>query len=241
MEKSLIRWLIDHRVNDIDDVIAVPGKSVTFLNLYSYKVLRDNLSALSQIDHVGFDGISLCKLYRWAFNVNTLRVSFDFTSLADLVFSKIVDQKLSFYVIGSKQKEIEKTINVLSNRYAFTEKYWWRNGYFDNEQERENCLNEIASLSPDVVIVGMGTPQQELFLSNLRQRGWCGSGYTCGGFIHQISKSGDVDYYPEILNKLNLRWFYRIIDEPKLFFRYFIKYPKSLLLFLYDVFLFKRN
>lgn len=79
----------------------------------------------------------------------------------------------------------------------------------------------------------MGTPAQDIFLKELNEIGWDGIAFTCGGFIHQVA-SGKLNYYPEIINKLNLRWLYRIYDEPKLFKRFFCYYPLSMLLFLYD-------
>jgi N-acetylglucosaminyldiphosphoundecaprenol N-acetyl-beta-D-mannosaminyltransferase len=79
----------------------------------------------------------------------------------------------------------------------------------------------------------MGTPLQEEFLLEVHLKSETIIGFTCGGFIHQTAKG--INYYPKWINKFNLRWLFRIFDEPKLFERYFVKYPKSLILLFYDI------
>jgi N-acetylglucosaminyldiphosphoundecaprenol N-acetyl-beta-D-mannosaminyltransferase len=99
--------------------------------------------------------------------------------------------------------------------------------------EQEEVQHEIVKLDPDFLVIGMGTPLQESFLSNIKSLGWGGVGFTCGGFIHQTASG--LNYYPKWINKLNLRWLYRIWDEPRLLTRYLIQYPRFVVLFIYDL------
>ena len=87
-------------------------------------------------------------------------------------------------------------------------------------------------MHPDIIVCGMGAPLQEQLLVDLQNIGWIGTGYTCGGFLHQIASN--IQYYPIWTDKYHLRWAYRIYDEPKLFKRYFWEYPKFLMVFIYD-------
>jgi exopolysaccharide biosynthesis WecB/TagA/CpsF family protein len=100
-------------------------------------------------------------------------------------------------------------------------------------------LENIKELNPDIVVCGMGTPLQEQFLVDLQDTGWNGIGYTCGGFLHQTA--GDIQYYPKWVDKYNLRWVYRIYDEPVLFKRYFGDYPKFFWYFMIDYIEYKRS
>ncbi|MEC7527357.1 MAG: glycosyltransferase, partial [Bacteroidota bacterium] len=52
------------------------------------------------------------------------------------------------------------------------------------------------------------------------------------GFLHQSFQN--TDYYPNWVNKLNVRWLYRIYNEPKLIKRYTIDYSWFLVVFMYD-------
>jgi N-acetylglucosaminyldiphosphoundecaprenol N-acetyl-beta-D-mannosaminyltransferase len=84
----------------------------------------------------------------------------------------------------------------------------------------------------------MGSPNQENFLIELANEGWNGSGYTCGGFFHQTSKKG-IQYYPTWCDKYNLRWMYRMYDEPKLIKRYVWHYPIFIFIFIFDMIVYK--
>ncbi|NJO34267.1 MAG: hypothetical protein HC869_15170 [Rhodospirillales bacterium] len=64
---------------------------------------------------------------------------------------------------------------------------------------------------------------QESFLLRLRQQGFNGVGFTCGGFLDQYSIG--KQYYPTWIDRLELRWLYRLIMEPgRLWRRYFVEY-----------------
>ncbi|WP_378186033.1 WecB/TagA/CpsF family glycosyltransferase [Aquimarina sp. W85] len=207
----------------------------TFLNPYSYKLLRKS-KVLMHFDIIYFDGISLVKLLQ-TFGIKIQRNSFDMTSLAPKVFANaIADQKM-IYIVGSTEIAIQQFREVILRTYPNLPLKGWRHGYFQNIKERQKTLEEIKALSPEIVIAGMGTPYQEDFLIELRNLGWEGTGYTCGGFIHQTAAG--IQYYPQFYDRYNLRWLYRIIDEPKLFKRYFWHYPIALFLFIKDLMFYK--
>ena len=53
----------------------------------------------------------------------------------------------------------------------------------------EEEAEKIAGLQPDFLIAGMGVLTQETFLLKIREAGFQGIGFTCGGFIHQTAKT----------------------------------------------------
>lgn len=207
--------------------------SVTFLNLYSYMMNRKNSDVFKSFDYVGVDGAMLVLAFR-AIGVKVVRLSFDFTSIANRFFESCCSDKKTLYVVGSEQKHIEKFVSKISDRYLGINVAGYRNGYFTNEEERELEFSKIINSGADYLLVGMGSPFQEEFVAGLKRKGWSGNAITCGGFIHQTAGSGGDDYYPKIFDKLNIRWVYRIYDEPVLFKRYFLEYPKALILFAFD-------
>lgn len=204
---------------------------VTFINPYSYLYFRKNLSLFSSFQTIYIDGIVLVYLLR-LIGVKTDRKSFDMTSLAPQVFQNCIQENKSIYFIGSTEEAITNFVNILSKSFPKLNIVGNRNGYFNNENDRKKILSDIIKINPNVVVVGMGTPYQEQFLIDLKQKGWVGDGYTCGGFIHQTAHG--INYYPKFYDKYNLRWLYRMIDEPKLIKRYTILYPKAIFLFFID-------
>lgn len=205
----------------------------TFLNPFSYLLARKNLELFDKFDHIYIDGIFLVKCLNLFYKTEVKRISFDFTSLANMVFDEAEAKNKTIYFVGSTQNEIEGFINKVIKRYNLNV-LGYRNGYFSVD-EKNKFIKEIIELQPELIICGMGTPYQEDLLLSLKNAGWKGTGYTCGGFFHQIASTENEKYYPEFFDRFNLRWLYRIYDEPKLVKRYFLYYPWFLLVFIYDV------
>lgn len=210
-----------------------PNRSILFLNPYSYLILRNHPHLLVDASKVGIDGQLLAKILSMFWAMRVERISFDMTSLAHVVFDRAAERRERAYIIGSTPSNLVRAVAALRARYPDLIVCGSRHGYFADEAERQQALDAIMKADADVLICGMGTPHQERFLYDLRARGWIGCGYTCGGFLHQTAKKG-TRYYPGWINRLNLRWAYRIYDEPRLFKRYFFHYPVAVLFIVKD-------
>ncbi len=220
---------------DYQEQMLIGGKSVTFLNPYSYWLLRKQKHVLSSIDHVLIDGIVLVQFLKLV-GLKCQRNSFDMTSVAPKVFAEASAKKLRTFLLGSKQEEIEKAVDRIKTLYPNLEISGYRNGYL-KESEKHELASILIEQNIDLIVIGMGTPHQENLIKALRELNFKGSAFTCGGFFHQTARTeiGKADYYPPIFDKLHLRWLYRIIDEPKLFSRYFVDYAKFVLVFIWDI------
>lgn len=218
---------------------SIPEKStITFLNPYSYLVTR-NTTLMDAVDYVGIDGMLLKGVFNLFLDKKINRKSFDATSLAPQLFSLCEKDNKSIYFIGSTQTNINEFLNIVKKSNPDLNIIGSRNGFFTSKSDMLNTIDLIVKSSPDYVIVGMGSPNQEQFIIELKQAGFEGISFTCGGYFHQTTKK--TDYYPKFFNKYNLRWVYRIIDEPKLMRRYFLIYPKALVILSIDLFNFKRK
>jgi UDP-N-acetyl-D-mannosaminuronic acid transferase (WecB/TagA/CpsF family) len=91
--------------------------------------------------------------------------------------------------------------------------------------------------NPDIIFIGMGTILQETMAIDLREAGYTGAIYTCGGFLHQTKK--EINFYPEFIDKLNLRFFYRLVKEEGFFKRSIRTYPEFCFLIIRKFFIFK--
>lgn len=209
------------------------GRPVMFINPYSYLVLRDHPHLLMSAGRIGIDGQLLVRILSVLLFRRINRVSFDMTSLAPVVFQRAVETRQRVYVIGSTQTSLTGALNFLVQRYPELSICGSRDGYFADDQVRTLALENVVRSRADILICGLGTPQQERFLHDLSDLGWGGTGYTCGGFLHQTAKKGGR-YYPEWVDRCHLRWAYRIYDEPKLFKRYFLRYPVAILFIVKD-------
>lgn len=201
----------------------------SFVNPYSYILRRKGYTG---IDHWYVDGqFAVWFLNLFGFNVK--RRSFDMTSLAPEVFGFCEDNVKSIVFVGASAEDVGEFVNVVREEYPKLNILFYRNGFFQSQSDIEDTQLRIINEDPDFVICGMGAGKQEDFLIKLRENGWSGTGYTCGGFIHQTASAG-IRYYPAWADKLHLRWLYRMIDEPKLIKRYFKYYPIFPFFLIYD-------
>lgn len=130
------------------------------------------------------------------------------------------EKKYSIYLLGAKQDVVEKTAHVLKEKYENLTIKGIHNGYF-KEEDWINISNEIKSLQPDLVFVGITSPTKEYLIEFLQNDGNNSVFMGVGGSFDVIS--GNIPRAPMWMQKMNLEWLFRVLNEPKrLFKRYFI-------------------
>ena len=185
----------------------------TFLNPVSYLNALDNKALFADFDGIYADGGLLGKAIKAVYGIQVKRRSFDMTSLAPVVFSFAAKNQKTVAIVATKQEMVEKAVKALQGNYPGLNICYFRNGYFSSDAEMNAETQKIVGMHPDILIVGMGIIKQEEFLLKVRDAGFQGIGYTCGGFIHQTAQD-KVDYYPEWVDKHGLRFVYRMYKEP---------------------------
>lgn len=159
------------------------------------------------------------------------RTSFDFTSIANTILNNRKNNERGFFFIGGSALEIRLFVDKVLVRFSDINVRGCSHGYLDQDQE-QMLVENIAKIQPAVVIVGMGAGKQENFSKRLIEQGLEGQVFTCGAFISQES-TNDTEYYPYIMNKLNLRFLFRMYKEPHTIKRYLLNYPLNLAKLIY--------
>lgn len=185
----------------------------TFLNPVSYLDALKHKELFTPFDGIFVDGGLLVKAIKMAYGATIKRQSFDMTSLAPIVFPYAAKAGKMVAIVASKQEIVERAVINLRKSFEGLDICYYRNGYFNGEQEMDDEAKKIVSLHPDILIVGMGIIKQEQFLSKVRDAGYQGIGFTCGGFIHQTAQD-KAGYYPNWVDKYGLRFIYRMYKEP---------------------------
>ena len=86
-----------------------------------------------------------------------------------------------------------------------------RDGYFDKETEVE-IIREIQTIKPDILIVGMGMPRQEVWAKSHFDILPCKITMCLGGSIDIFA--GEVIRAPKIMRRFGMEWFYRLVTNP---------------------------
>lgn len=128
----------------------------------------------------------------------------------------------SIFLFGAKAEILSKLVSSIHFKYPNAEICGYENGYVENKQE---TINKIANLKPDIILLALGIPQQELLIYNNLDKFKKGIFVGVGGSFDVLS--GSKKRAPKVFIKFHLEWLYRIIKEPKRLKRFFnsnIKY-----------------
>lgn len=194
------------------EIFSETNKIYTCINPYKYHMVRDNLELYKKMDGIFIDGILMVWLYRICLRKKVTRLSFDMTAIAKDLFSYLNNTpEKSIYFIGSEQQYIKDSVDNFKKSYPSMNVKGFRNGYFTNDKDRLDSIQSIIRINPSFTIVGLGGNIQEQYAVDLKSAGYKGIVFTCGGFLHQSAQS--LQYYPNWVNKYNLRALYRIVRE----------------------------
>jgi UDP-N-acetyl-D-mannosaminouronate:lipid I N-acetyl-D-mannosaminouronosyltransferase len=128
-------------------------------------------------------------------------------------------QSKSFFLVGANEEVIQQTVNKLKKEFPSINLLGYRNGYIKTQDERQQLIQTIARLKPDIVFVAMGSPKQELLIQEMQQHHQAIYQGLGGSFDVYV---GNVKRAPEWWIKNNLEWAYRLVKQPKRIFRQYI-------------------
>jgi N-acetylglucosaminyldiphosphoundecaprenol N-acetyl-beta-D-mannosaminyltransferase len=131
------------------------------------------------------------------------------------------NKKLKIYLLGSTDKVIKKSLVKLKVEYpnliAKGNSGPWLNNNAVPVSEVDSTLQfeivkEINSFKPDLLFVAFGAPKQEIWINKYLKDLKVTGAMTVGGALDYYS--GFVKPVPTLFTKLNLEWFWRLIQEP---------------------------
>jgi len=127
----------------------------------------------------------------------------------------------SLYLLGSDPGASTEAAAKLRKWYPRLEVRGTHHGYFDlNGPHSDRVLEHIAENPPDVLLVGMGTPQQEMWVEANHDRIEASVVWTVGALFDYVS--GRVPRAPYWLADNGLEWIYRLAVEPRRMWRRYL-------------------
>ncbi|MEO6836572.1 MAG: WecB/TagA/CpsF family glycosyltransferase [Candidatus Tumulicola sp.] len=123
----------------------------------------------------------------------------------------LAGEDVSVYFLGGTEGVAADAAAILEVRFPGLRVAGARNGYF-TEEETPGIVVSIRDSGAKLLFAGLGSPRQEVWLSeHLRETG-CGVGIGVGGSLDVIG--GRVERAPRIFRQFGLEWFYRLTQEP---------------------------
>ncbi|MBI9086094.1 MAG: WecB/TagA/CpsF family glycosyltransferase [Desulfobacterales bacterium] len=204
--------------------------SVFFVNpdcLNKMATDRDYFHILQQADYVLPDGIGLTlagKLLQ-----TPLKENINGTDMMPFLCKMAASRGYSLFMLGGRSGVAAQAARRLSERYQVSIA-GTAHGYFDRFKESQQVIDQINRSGADILLVGLGAPEQEKWIMRHRHRLAPRVLMGVGGLFDFYS--GNIKRAPVWMREIGLEWVYRILQEPgRMWRRYVLGNP----LFLYRV------
>jgi len=132
---------------------------------------------------------------------------------------------LSWFILGDEQSVLETAILKLSVKYPRLKIAGYINGFFAEEGLNDNdIVNKINDSNANILLLGMGMPYQELWLSKNWKEINANVALTGGAFIKFLANV--IPSTPLFFRRNKMEWLYRFLINPPYYFkRYFFGIP----------------
>ena len=147
-------------------------------------------------------------------------------SLMEEIFKITAEKGYRHFFYGSKQETLDLLEEKLNENYPGIQIVGMYSPPFRplTQDEDAAVIQMINKVNPDFVWVGLGAPKQENWMANHQGKI---DGLMIGVGAGFDYFAGNIQRAPEWMQKYNLEWLYRLIQDPKrLFKRYLITNTK---------------
>jgi len=125
----------------------------------------------------------------------------------------LTNSVLKVFLLGAKEDVLKK---ILQNPIYANNIVGYRDGYF-HDYEISDISDQINNLMPDVVLLGLGSPKQEILMQGLNNTLNKGVLFGVGGTFDVLA--GIKKDAPQ-WTKRGFEWLFRAFQDPKKFKRY---------------------
>lgn len=186
--------------------------TVAFLNMRNHVAAaqsRPVSDAFSKIDYVFGDGVGL-QIGRMLLGLPSFqRVSG--TDMLPALLNAVASKGRRVFLLGGPSGLAKTAAERLPGLFPGITVSGHEQGYFDSSTERE-LVDRINASQSDLLLIGMGTPTQELWL--LRNQALLNVRVAAcvGGLFHYWA--GDLRRSPKILTKVGFEWVGILLQQP---------------------------
>lgn len=177
---------------------------------------------VSEVDYITPDGVGI--LIAGKILKKPIPERITGVELALALFQYANEHRLRIYLLGASPEVMNTTHERIISEYPNIQ-LRTHHGYF-TEDEEAGIIAEIAEHKPHILLVGLGAPRQEIWLTENKDRLTYNIAMGVGGTFDVLS--GEVRRAPLLWQRLGIEWLYRLIQEPRRF-RRMLALPQFLL------------
>ncbi|ASS73899.1 glycosyltransferase [Tumebacillus algifaecis] len=149
--------------------------------------------------------------------------------LSEALIEHAAAHGLGVFLLGAAPESNRLAVANLQSKYKGL-RVAGRDGYFQAE-EMADVLRSVQAFGPSLLLVGLGMPRQELFISQHKQELGASVQIGIGGVIDIFA--GTVKRAPKLWQNMRLEWLYRLLSQPSRWRRQLVL-PKFVITVLTD-------
>lgn len=180
--------------------------------------------SIEEADLVVPDGISILKLARWMGEYISEKVAG--VELGEELLKRAEIQQWKIFFLGTSEASLDLLRKNLLERFPRLLIAGTHHGFFA-EAEESGIIQSINASKADLLLVGMGAGKQDCLIHRHKQSLKVKVAMGVGGSLDLWA--GQMKRAPGWALKLNLEWLYRILSQPRLRLRRFLKTVPDLL------------
>ena len=220
MEEAL-RW-IDNRIHRRQGLsrISVINANKVFLMDRNQKLFEAILTSDLVIpEQAVIIGAAMCGI--------KLKERVSGIELVENLINRHRENKTKLFLLGAKKEVVERLKDIINSTSNGASVVGYNDGYFKTDSE---VIEKINRSGAEVLLVAMGSPRQELWIYENRERLRIPVAVGVGGTFDVLA--GEKKRAPE-WTRIGLEWLYRLAQEPK---RLWKRYTITNSYFMYRVF-----
>ncbi|MDR3609925.1 MAG: WecB/TagA/CpsF family glycosyltransferase [Ignavibacteriaceae bacterium] len=193
------------------------SKLIITFNLEFYRnatINKDFYSVCRNAELVIPDGVSIIHLIKLKYNKWLKRITGN--DLFELILSISDEHPLKIAFVGSTSKVIKMLTDKVTKDHpgcSIVAAISPSLNFELNEEENNKVLQQLVSSQPDILLLALGNPRQELWLNKHKDQ--IGSKLNVGvGAVFDFY-TGFKRRSPMLLQRLSLEWAWRVLQEPR--------------------------
>jgi len=199
-----------------------PTKRVTYVNAHVLNQSREDAELRATFDEAD---LIYCDGYGVRLAAKAIRTEIPHRMTgADWVWdlAAMCEQRnISLYLLGCEPAVAAQAGQRLLRAHPGLRIVGTHHGYFEvGSAHDERVIEDINACQPDILLVGMGTPKQELWAQRTVGRLECSVLWNVGALFDYVS--GHVPRAPASLADNGLEWMFRLAIEPKRMWRRYL-------------------
>lgn len=204
LDKKEVLSVIETLIKRKEPSLIITANPLTILSAYKNK---SYFEVLKKAKLILADGIGII-LVSWILG-KKIKQRIPGIDLIPEIFKLAEEKNYRIFLLGSKEEIIEKAQANLKKTYPKANIVGFHHGYFENDGV---VLEKIINSKPDILLVGLGQPEQEEWIAKNLDKIKVPVNIGVGGSFDVIS--GFVKRAPVFIRKIGLEWLYRFIQNP---------------------------